>query len=78
MTEQKKKLTRQQKRQNAQNEAKRLAVRAGKNFVGVPRKVRRKIAFDTTKKQLREGTRKGTEYKSLEERFAEIGISKSS
>ena len=70
------KLTRQQRRHNAQLEAKRLAKRAGKKVKGVPRKERRQVAFDITTVQMAQGMRKGTEYKSLEEEFKNIATSK--
>ena len=73
---QEQKPTRQQKRNNAHKEAKRLAIRAGKNLKGVPRKLRRQVSFKVTKKQLYSGIRKGTEFKSLDEEFEKIGISK--
>lgn len=73
MEQETKKITRQQKRQNARLEAKRLAKRAGKKFRNVSRKKRRQFAFDITTVQLSRGIRKGTEYKSLDEEFENIG-----
>lgn len=60
-------LNRQAKRRNARKEAKRIARRVGINMKKVPRKERRSVAFGVIKQQLKDGRRKGDEYKNQRE-----------